>query len=67
MAGVLNDSPLMLTYLGINEITPQRFQGGDRAGLVRAHQSAVTDDVSGKNSGEAAFHNPSDSSGPADA
>ncbi len=58
MAGVLNDSPLMLTYLGINEITPQRFQGGDRAGLVRAHQSAVTDDVSGKNSGEAAFHKP---------
>ena len=48
----------MLTYLGINEITPQRFQGGDRAGFVRAHQSAVTDDVSGKNSREAAFHKP---------
>ena len=54
----LNNSPLMLTDFGINEVTPQRFEGGDRAGLVRAHQSAVTDDVSGKNSGEAAFHYP---------
>ena len=56
VTGQFDDSSLMLADFGINEIGPQRVECCERARFVRSHEPAVTDDVGGKNSSQAALH-----------
>src|SRR5205823_9085261 len=51
-----DDSPLMLGDLAVDEIGLQGLKCGYRARLVRAHETAVSNYVSGKNSAQATFH-----------
>jgi len=46
----------MFGDLAVDEIRLQCFQGGERTGLIHTHEAAVSDDVGGKDSGQAAFH-----------
>ena len=46
----------MLSDLAVDEIRLKCLQCGERAGLVRTHESAVSDHVGGKDGSEAAFH-----------
>src|SRR5437879_13581378 len=46
----------MLGDLPIDEIRLNRLQCGERARFVRTHEAAVANDVSGKNSSQAALH-----------
>ena len=41
---------------GVDEVRPQCFKRSQRGRFVRAHQTAVSDHIGGKNSGQAAFH-----------
>ena len=56
VAGLFDNSPLMLADFGIKEIGLQRVQCGECTGLIRTHEAAVSNNVGGKNSGQAAFH-----------
>jgi hypothetical protein len=56
VAGLFDNSPLMLADFGIKEIGLQRVQRGECTGLIRTHEAAVSDHVGSKNSGQAAFH-----------
>jgi len=44
--------------LVINDFRLHRLQRQHRAGFVGTHHPAVTDDVSGKDGGQASFHSP---------
>ena len=56
ITGEFDDTALMLADLGINEIVPQRLQCRKGPGLVGTHEPAVSNNVGGKDGGEAAFH-----------
>ena len=56
IAGEFDDAALMLGDFGVDQIFSAALERGERAGFVRAHQPAVTDDIGGKNSGQPAFH-----------
>jgi hypothetical protein len=47
---------MMFTDSGVNKIGPNLFQGGERTGLICAHEPGVTDDISSEDGGQAAFH-----------
>src|SRR5438105_11452298 len=46
----------MLSNLGVDNISSDRFQRSERAGLVCTHQPAISDYVSSENGGQTAFH-----------
>ena len=54
VAGELDDAPLVLGDLGVDQLLAMRIQRGKRGGLVGAHQAAVADHVGGQDSGEQA-------------
>ena len=56
VAHELDDSPVTLVDLGIDEISAQCLECRKRAFLVSPNQPRVADHVSGHNSGEAALH-----------
>src|SRR4029077_16938492 len=51
-----NDPSSVLGDLSINETSSHLFECCERAGLVRAHQPAISHYVGSKNCSEAAFH-----------
>ena len=56
VAGQLDDAPLMLGDLGVDEFLAMRVERRERRRLVDAHEAAVADHVGGQNSGQTAFH-----------
>jgi hypothetical protein len=56
VARELDDASLMPGDLAVDEIRLKCLQCGERARLIRTHEAAVSDHVSGKDSGQAAFH-----------
>src|SRR4029077_20855 len=56
IASEFDDTSLMFCDLAVDELSPNALKRSERAGLVRAHQPAVSDDVGGENSSETAFH-----------
>ena len=56
IAGEFDDAPLMLAILGSTRFVRSVFQCGERTGFVDGHEPAVTNNVGGKNSSQAALH-----------
>ena len=48
VAGELDDAPLVLGDLGVDQLVAMRLERGKRAGLVSAHEAAVADHVGGQ-------------------
>ena len=56
VAGELYYPPLVFGDLGVDELFPVRIESSERGGLVRTHEAAIADHISGQNSGQTAFH-----------
>ena len=62
----LDDAPLVLGDLAVDQLAPMRLEARERALLVGADQPGVTRDIRGKNGGEPTLHDSSvvEQSGP---
>src|SRR5205823_10830278 len=52
----LDDAPLVLGDLAVDQLAPMRLEARERALLVGADQPRVTRDIRGKNGGEPTLH-----------